>query len=168
MVGPEGATLYLIDIHGENIRPLPIGKPFTPSIQGHECWLGKTGKVLATLTQDIEINGRKGNLVTVADGDKAPTVIAGGPYFWHVASSADGKYFICDDTSGNIYIGSVATGKYRRLCCSDTVLGARQYTHSHPFLSPDCRFAFFNSTRSGIAQIYAASIPGDFLESLDS
>jgi len=168
MVGPEGATLYLIDWEGKNVRPLPIGKPHTPRVQGHECWLGRTGKVLATLGEDVRIGGKTGNLVAVADGDEEPTVIAGGVYFWHVASSPDGKYFICDDPQGNIYVGSVKTGKYKRLCCSGTVLGARQYTHSHPFLSPDCRYAFFNSTASGIPQIYAASVPAEFLESLES
>jgi len=160
--------LYLIDPEGNNVCPLSIGKPHTPRVQGHQCWLGRTGRVPATLGGDVEIDGKTGNLVTVAEGDNDPTVIAGGLYFWHVASSADGKYFICDNTPGNIYMGSVNTGKYRRLCRSDTILDACQYTHSHLFLSPDCRFAFFNSTRSGIAQIYAASIPEGFLESLES
>ena len=168
LVGPEGATLYLIDINGKNVRPLSIGKPLTPRIQGHQCWLGKTGKVIATLSSDIEIDGKKGNLVIIADGDKKPRVVAGGTYLWHVASSPDGKYFICDDPQGNIYIGSVRTGKYRKLCCSGSILGARQYTHSHPFLSPDCRFAFFNSTASVIPHIYCASIPEKFLESLET
>jgi len=167
LVGPEGATLYLIDINGENYRPLSIGKPFTPRVQGHQCWLGETGKVLATLTEDIEINGKKGNLVTIAEGEEKPIVVAAGQYFWHVASSPDGNFFISDDREGNIYIGSVKTGKYRKLCCSDTILGARQYTHSHPFLSPDCQFAFFNSTSSGIPHIYCASVPEKFLKSLE-
>jgi len=165
MVGPEGATLYLIDSEGADIHELHIGKPYTPSIQGHECWLGRTGKILLTLTADVEINGKKGNLITVARG-KEPEVVAGGLYFWHVASSPDGKYFICDDTQGNIYIGLAADGRYKKLCNSGTFLGAQQYTHTHPFLSPDCRFAFFNSTRTGIPQIYAASVSEDFLKSI--
>ncbi len=165
MVGPEGATLYLIDYKGDNVRPLHVGKPYTPSVQGHECWLGRTGKMLVTLTDDVEFGGKKGNLVALEDG-KDPVIVAGGLYFWHVSSSPDGKYFVCDDTSGNIYIGLSATGQYRRLCQSETILGAQQYTHTHPFISPDCRYVFFNSTRTGIPQIYAASVPEEFLDSL--
>jgi len=167
LVGPEGATLYLIDINGENYRPLPIGKPHTSKVQGHQCWLGKTGKLIVTLTEDIEIDSKKGNIVTIADGDEKPVIVAGGQYFWHVSSSADGNFFISDDPEGNIYIGSVKTGRYKKLCSSETVLGAMQYTHPHPFLSPDCKYAFFNSTASGIPHIYGATVPEGFLESLE-
>ena len=122
--------------------------------------------MLVTLTADVEIGGKKGNLVAV-EGGKDPVIVAGGPYFWHISSSPDGKYFISDDPTGNIYIGLVETGRFRRLCQSETVLGAQQYTHTHPFLSPDCRYAFYNSTRTGIPQIYAASVPDAFLASLE-
>ncbi|MEA2062172.1 MAG: hypothetical protein U9P14_00615 [Gemmatimonadota bacterium] len=166
--GPEGATLYLIDFEGKNKRPLSIGKPHTPRVQGHHVWLGHTGTILSTLGRDVEIDGKKGNLVTVAEGDKAPRVVSTGRFFYHVAASADGKYFICDDDPDDIYVGSVKTGKYRLLCRSETTLGAGQYTEAHAFLSPDCRYAFFNSTRSGIAQIYAATVPEGFLESLEN
>ena len=167
LIGPEGATLYLIDMHGENYRPLPIGKPFTPKVQGHQCWLGKTRRMIVALNNDFEIGGKKGNLVAIAEGDEKPTVVAGGKHFWHVASSADGKFFISDDRDGNIWIGSVKTGKYRKICNSGTIRGAAQYTHSHPFLSPDCKYAFFNSTATGLPQIYAATVPEEFIESIE-
>lgn len=167
LIGPEGATLYLIDINGENYRPLRIGKPYSPKVQGHQCWLGKTGRAIVALDNDYEAGGKKGNLVSIGDGDEKPALVAGGVHFWHVASSADGRLFIADDRYGNIWIGSVKNGKYRKLCNSGTIRGSEQYTHSHPFLSPDCRFAFFNSTKSGIPHIYGATVPEEFLKSLD-
>jgi len=51
-------------------------------------------------------------------------------------------------------------------------IGARtDIFNAHPqeniYVSPDCRFAFFNSTASGIPHIYCASVPEKFLESLE-
>ncbi len=167
LTGPEGATLYLIDADGGNVRALPIGTPHTPRIQGHQCWFGRTGKVIATLGGDFERDGKKGNLVTIAEGEGAPTVLAGGPCFCHVSASPDGRFFICDENpSADVYVGSAETGAYRLLCRSGSVFGSPQYTHPHPFLSPDCRYAFFNSVKTGIPQIYGCTIPEGFLESL--
>ena len=167
LTGPAGGTLYLIDASGGNVRPLAIGTPYTPRIQGHQCWLGRSGRVLATLGGDFEREGKKGNLVTVAEGDDAPTVVAGGRYFCHVSASPDGRLFICDENpSADIYVGSAQTGACSLLCRSGSVFGSPQYTHPHPFLSPDCRYAFFNSVKTGIAQIYACTIPDGFLDSL--
>ncbi|MEN8227726.1 MAG: hypothetical protein ABFS38_06185 [Bacteroidota bacterium] len=178
----KGSTLFLIDINGENFRPLPIGKPHTPNIWGHQVWLGKSGKVLATLAgeryfegkrigkrnYDIEIDGKKGNLITVSDKEDKPTVVAGGVFFNHIACSPDGRYYITDDMEGGIWIGSVKTGKYRRLCKSGTIYSADGYSHPHAFFSPDLNYAFFNSTATGIPHIYAATIPEEFLKSLDT
>ena len=167
LVGPQGGALYLIDPEGENVRPLAIGTPHTPRIQGHQCWLGSAGRVLATLGEDFEREGKKGNLVTVAEGDDAPTVMSGGRYFCHVSAAPDGRYWICDENpSGDVYVGSSETGRHALLARSGSVFGSPQYTHPHPFMSPDGRYAFFNSIRSGVPHIYACTIPEGLLESL--
>ena len=46
-------------------------------------------------------------------------------------------------------------------------MGFPQYTHPHPYFTPDCRWVIFNSDRTGIPQIYAARVPGGLLESLE-
>jgi len=167
LTGPEGGTLYLIDVDGGDVRPLPIGRPDSPRIQGHQCWLGRTGKVIGTLGGDFERDGKTGNLVTIADGDEAPTVVAGGPHFCHVSASPDGRFFVCDENpSGDILVGSAETGQFKMLCRSESFFGSPQYTHPHPFMSPDGRFVFFNSIKTGIPQIYACRIPEGFLEDL--
>ena len=167
LVGPQGGALYLIDAEGENVRPLAVGTPRTPRIQGHQCWLGPTRRVLATLGEDFERDGKKGNLVTVAEGEDASTVMAGGPYFCHVSAAPDGRYWICDENpSGDVYVGSSETGRHALLARSGSVFGSPQYTHPHPFMSPDGRYAFFNSVRSGVPHIYVCTIPEGLLESL--
>ncbi|MEN8227702.1 MAG: hypothetical protein ABFS38_06065 [Bacteroidota bacterium] len=180
--GPDGTTLFLIDINGESYRPLPVGKPHTPDLQGHQCWVGKTGKILTTINGDrivdewrnyrlnyeIEIDGKKGNLICISEKRDKVSVVAGGQYFDHIVCTPDGKYFISDDLDGNIWMGLVRTGRYRRLCRSGSTIGGYQFTSEHPFFSPDGRYAFFNSTADGGYHIYVAAIPEEFLKSLET
>jgi hypothetical protein len=168
LVGDEGATFYLIDIAGGNLRRLNIGRPFSRPVQGHQVWLGPSGRVLSTLVRRPGDDPDEGDLVSIRPGDERPVEVARGWRFDHLAVTRDGRYFICDvPPNGEIVVGSVATGKVRVLCVSGTSFGRPQYTHGHPFFSPDARQAFFNSDRTGLGQIYMASIPEGFLASLD-
>jgi len=162
LVGEEGATLYLIDSEGGNVRPLPVGKPHTAGVTGHECWIGKTGRVLLTLEDAA------GSLCSVAGGDTRCQPLAKGLNLMHVNASPCGRFFIADDMqSGLLHVGSFKTGKTRALCDSKASGGSPQYTHAHPYLTPDLRRAIFNSDRTGIGQVFAAEIPSGFLEQLE-
>lgn len=164
LVGEEGATFYLVDYEGQNLRRLAIGKPYSAPIQGHQCWIGKTGRILSTLSGDVEA----GNLVTIGEGDEAPTVVARGLDFSHPNASHDGRWFVSDVRPyGEIVVGSLKTGRYKLLCQSESSFGRPQYTHPHPFFSPDNRYVLFNSDRAGLAQIYAVEVPEGFLEDLE-
>jgi len=169
VVGEEGATLYVIEREGTNARPLPIGAPHTPSCQGHQVWQGASGRVLATVTHNFrDASGREGNLLSVAPGEGRPTTVSGDYHFTHVAASPDGRYFVCDVApAGTIVVGSTATGTTRVFCESGASFGRPQYTHPHPFFSPDLSHILFNSDRTGLAQIYAARVPPGFLDELD-
>jgi hypothetical protein len=108
-----------------------------------------------------------GNLVTIGVGDERPTVVARGVYFCHPNASRDGRWFVSDVwPTGEIMVGSLETGRYRLLCHSEASFGRPQYTHPHPFFSPDARYVFFNSDRTGLSQIHMVEIPDGFLESL--
>jgi hypothetical protein len=169
LVGDEGATFYLIDRDGGNLRRLSIGRPFSRPVQGHQVWLGPTGRVLSTLVRRPGDDPDEGDLVSIGTGDARPVEVARGWRFDHLAVTRDGRYFICDvPPGGEIVAGSVATGRARVLCASGTSLGRPQYTHGHPFFSPDSRRAFFNSDRTGLGQVYMADIPEGFLSSLDA
>ncbi len=120
LVGEQGATIYLVDCEGQNVRRLPIGKPHTAPTQGHQCWIGTTGRILSTTAEDPEV----GNLVTVAEGDERPTLVARGVYFCHPNASRDGRWFVSDvSPSGEIVVGSLTTGRYKLLCESGSSFG---------------------------------------------
>jgi len=52
------------------------------------------------------------------------------------------------------------------LCDSRASCGRPQYTHTHPYITPDNRHVIFNSDQTGICQVYAAVIPDGFLDNL--
>ncbi len=170
LVGEIGATFYLIDRDGGNLRRLNIGKPYSAPVQGHQLWLGPTGRILSTLVRRPGDDLSVPNLVTIGTGEERPTPVpVDRPWhFSHVGCTGDGRYFVCDSVpDGRIVVGSVRTGKTRVICESKSSFGRPQYTHPHPFFSPDARHVLFNSDRTGLAQIYAATVPEGFLASLD-
>ena len=60
-------------------------------------------------------------------------------------------------------------GSRPRVVCEPTTTGgSAQYTHLHPYMTGDNRWVVFNSDRTGLAQVYIASIPEGFLESLET
>jgi len=169
LVGEIGATLYLIDINGQNHRTLPVGKPYTPRCQGHQTWIGKTGSILFTVGGETrEELIAKGNLMAVTPGQGEARVVAKGAYFDHPNASRDGRFFVSDThPAAHIVVGSIKTGRWRVLCESGSSLSIPQYTHPHPYLSPDNKWVIFNSDRTGIPHVYAASVPEGLLDELD-
>ncbi len=165
-VGPEGATLYIIDAVTGEKRELPVGKPHTGPCQGHQCWIGDTGEVLFTTAVD---ESTRGNLLRIRPGDDSAQVVADGYYFAHPNASLDGRFFVSDarhDDGVLLVVGSIQTGRTRVLCDSRATLGAPQYTHPHPYFSPDLRWVIFNSDGTGIPHVCAAQVPDGFLEEL--
>jgi len=159
-VGPEGATLYVIDENGENVRQLPVGKPHSTPITGHECWVGETGKVLLTT--------RGGKIYLATPGAEKADLIAIGSGFMHISASPDGRYFVVDSIgTGRLFVGCLKTRKVLPLFDSGTSGGSPQYTHSHPYITPGNRYVITNSDRTGIPQVYAARIPEELLAELE-
>ncbi len=170
LVGEEGATLYVIDKDGKNLRPLPVGKPYTPPITGHECWIGTTGEIILTISISPLEAHTKGNVLAVKPGDKKARVISKGFLLSHISASKDGKFFVGDALnlpSKPLILGSIKTGKTIVLCNTLTSAGSPQYTHPHPYITANNKWVIFNSDRTGVPQIYAASIPEDILDFLE-
>lgn len=163
--GQEGATLYLIDSQGGNLRPLPVGKPHTRPITGHECWVGKTGSIILTL------GGAFGTeLHIVSPGESRTKCLMKGPVLGHVASSDDGRFFISDDfRTGRIYVGGIKTARMLALCETgmEGIVGGFQPNHPHPYMTPDNTYVIFNSNRTGLPQLWAVEIPDGFLQALE-
>jgi len=167
LVGPEGATLYLLSIPDGRRTELQVGKPYTTPATGHETWIGKTREILLTVMTDGDYAPDKGNLLAVGAGS-APRVVAKGYKFNHLGVSRCGRFFCCDDWQGTakIVIGSIRTGKTAVVCASKASMSGPQNTHPHAYLTPDLKWVIFNSDRSGSPQVHAASVPEGMIEGL--
>jgi hypothetical protein len=167
----RGVGLYSISSEGDDRRDFPVGPPWTAGTTGHECWIGDSDRVLVTLVAPYNDGERCGNIVEARVDWEKPRVVFDSPRIWnHISVSRCGKYFVADiheEADIPIIIGSIASGKTRVLCNAQTSAGYPQYTHSHPYLTSDNRHVVFNSDRTGLAQAYCASVPEDFLQSLD-
>jgi hypothetical protein len=178
--GRLGATLAMLDLETGKVSPLPVGRPHTPAISGHEAWAGKSGRIFFTAGQynvtsssyvtlnnppEEEKNMPAAAIYSVSPGDSEARVLAKGILFNHISVSDDGRFFTGDDhVDGVIHIGNVETGRYLPLCDSHTRQGTCQYSHAHSYMTPDNKYVIFNSIATGIAQVYAARIPDGFLE----
>jgi hypothetical protein len=182
LTGDLGATLAAVDVETGEVVPLPAGRPHTPPISGHECWVGRSGRLLFTAGQyrvtasafvtlgdppESERAMPPAAIFSVAPRETAARIVAQDRLYNHLAASDDGHFFIADDhATGVIYIGSIATGRSLPLCDSHTRQGTCQYSHAHAYMTPDNRHVIFNSIVTGVAQVYAARVPEGFLEKL--
>ncbi|NPV46787.1 MAG: hypothetical protein HPY69_07505 [Armatimonadetes bacterium] len=163
LVGEQGATLYVLDIETGAVQYLPVGKPHTGPVTGHECWVGDTGRIILTTSDAL-----RGAVYLVAPGDERARCLWRGLGFGHISASVNGRYFVVDDfTNGRIYVGSIATGRLLPLCDTGATCASPQYTHPHPYLTPGSRHVIFNSDRRGLGQVWAAEVPDWFLVALD-
>jgi len=97
-------------------------------------------------------------------------IIAQGKNFWHASPSKDGKWIVADTNwpDEGIYIIHASTGKIKSLCYPKSSEGHAQWTHPHPFFSPDGKMVVFNSDRSGLPHVYLAKISDEFLKDLEN
>ncbi len=167
LVGPEGATLYLLSVPDGKRTELQVGTPYTTPCTGHEAWIGSTQEMLLTVSARDDYAPEKGNLLGVRAGSPA-RVVAKGYRFAHVGTSRCGRLFSCDDFQGTykVVIGSNETGKTAVVCETKSSPTRSQNTHPHPYLTPDLKWVIFNSNRSGFPHIYAASVPEGMVDEL--
>ncbi len=160
LVGPEGATLYVLAVPEGLRTPLRVGKPYTEPCTGHEAWIGTTGEILLTVSWRGEFAPQNGNLLGIRPGEDH-RVVARGYQFNHVGATRCGKMFSADDWQPpfKVIVGSTITGQTVELCASYTSPTRDQATHVHPYISTNLRWVVFNSNRFGHPHIFAASIP---------
>jgi hypothetical protein len=159
--------LGALDVDREGISWFPADRPHTARPTGHEAWIGRSERILFSTGSDKD---SRGNVWAAALADAAPALITETPLrFGHVSVSRCGRYWIGDavvEKDIPIHVGSVKSGRHRRLVFSRTRIDGKQWSHTHPYFTADNRWLIFNSTRSGHAQVYGARVPKGFLESL--
>lgn len=167
LVGPEGATLYLLTVPEGKRIPLRVGTPFTTPCTGHEAWIGTSGEMLLSVAWSGAFAPEKGNLLGIRP-EEDYRVVARGYRFNHVGATRCGRIFSADDWQPpfKVIIGSTTTGRTVELCPSHTSPTSDQATHPHPYVSTNLRWAVFNSNRFGHPHIFAASIPEKVLDEL--
>lgn len=162
--------LFSMDARGEDRREFPVGAPHTPRTTGHECWISGTDRVLVSLAAPYDDGERCGTLLELSHEWDRPRVVFASPYVWnHVCASQCGKYFVADcyDVPDvPLLVGCIATGRTTVLCHAKTSGGGSQHTHAHPYFTADNKWVVFNSDRTGVGQVYLASVPEGLLESL--
>ena len=166
--GPEGNSIIILDVPTGKVTRLQLGRPHTPGTTGHEAWIGDTGEILVSVRTEDDFTPENGNLLGIRPG-QPHRVVARGYQFIHVGTSVCGRFFSSDDLpTTDVVIGSIQTGKNVVVCQSAASFEpfGSQYTHPHPYLSPDLKWVVFNSDCSGEPQLHAASIPGEMIESL--
>lgn len=163
-------TLFLIDTEGGQRRQLPVGKPYTRPCQGHQAWIGRTGEIILTISFEPEAQfPEPGCLLRVRPGEAQAHVISEAADFCHPNASRDGRFFVCDEwRNKTIIVGSLTTGRSKVLCETGASFRGNQWTHPHPYFTPDNQHVIFNSDRTGLPQVYAAHVPASLLEELET
>jgi oligogalacturonide lyase len=159
-----GADLHVISDEGSNLRDVYLGRSDLEMIQGHQCWVGDTGRVLSTLIRRDTPNEvfRSDRLVTITPGLEDREVVGLGRAFSHPCVTRDARWWVCDEAgTGDIFLGSLLTRRYCLLVHSRSSFGAPQYTHPHPAFSPDGTKVLFNSDVTGVPQVYVAHVTAE-------
>lgn len=172
LVGGLGADIHVIRDDGSALHDLPFGRDTHEACQGHQCWRGESTWVISSTMIDSTSQQQ------LVEGLAAPHVGHVGlhtpvavrnvvsrtfdePHFWHFGTDRAGTRMVSDAGSFGIHqaiyladlqgLGKPAADwRYLLTPLSHSELGV----HLHPFLSPDGRYAFFNSDESGLPQAY--------------
>jgi hypothetical protein len=169
LVGDKGASLTVCEVDGSNPVLLNVGFDMLERIQGHQCWVGNENIVITTMHRRKSIDSEwiQDQIVVISVEDNLPIVISEGPGFTHIHTDPEGRFWISDcNKSGDIYIGSIETGKFKLVSQSRSSFGSAQETHPHPFFIGNKNTVGWNSDCTGIPQIYFTKIPDAFFEPL--
>ncbi len=133
---------WLVNADGTGNRPfyanIEPSKWLTPLKEWitHEAWVPATGEMSM-------IHDRFGILLVKPSGDWR--AVAKG-WYWHAASTVDGRRLIADDFDGKLWLIDVATGAAKLLA---TGLRQPKAIHNHPSWDRTGRYVVFNYTRDG-------------------
>ena len=133
--------------------------PWAATNWSHSSWVGDTDRMQgALLTPDH-------GLSWIGPEETEPQIVATGPYFSHSSASLDGEWIVGDTNWPNIglQLVHIPSGRFQTLCLDLSSYGHPQYTHPHPVFSRDGEKVLYNSDRTGVPQVYVATIP-DYLK----
>ena len=133
--------------------------------------------MIATLNFQGDYDYGKGRIVGVRPGETAREICV--PWeLNHIGSEPEGRIFAGDAyRPDEIVIGSPRTNRATVVCSARSTYNRAQRrsgselvhdTHPHAYISPDRKWAVYNSDMSGTQQIYAAEIPAEMIDQLEA
>lgn len=130
---------------------------------GHFCWIKNNSNTKDFIVQS-NVTSPSGAIKISGVNKGQEKIIAQGKNFWHASASKDGKWIVADTNwpDEGIYIISVETGEYKAVCSPNSSESHSQWTHPHPFFSPDGKAVVYTSDCSGFPQLYLAKITDEF------
>lgn len=184
----SGATHFILDINGRNVRPLRIGEPDTAPTTGHASWMGNSGRIATPVhvpgeSRAFSERGHPpvhdprhpaGNMIAVGPGEAPEPFPAPEHLFNHASCSRCGRYFVAESLRHGlpgpveIVVGAWKTGKHATLvrdCGSQG--GGPACSHVHAYFTADNRHVIYNADPFGIAHVHKARLPEGFLAALD-
>jgi hypothetical protein len=149
-------VLWLVDYDGA-----PVTR-YGTNVFAHQCPLGRTG-----ILQGCALWPHH-SLLTLGPGEDAATMLHSGPYYWHSSGSLDGEWIVTDSNWPNegIFLVNASTRRSGVLLHPHNTGAEAQWTHAHPFFSPDAQHVAFNSDATGTGQICVVKIPEALKERL--
>jgi len=173
LTGGNGADIHVIRDDGTRMRDLPWGRDGNEFCQGHQCWIGRTGRAITSTGTRQPPSAR---LIAGKPVDHVGHLGKGTPGGWrndltrevpvpdyyHFATDIAGRWFITDagprDQGGAVWVAELSEDEEEPLRNYTFLLSPGsswdKNAHIHPFLSPDGKTGFFNSDESGILQVY--------------
>lgn len=179
----RGCDIHVIRDDGSNLRDMPWGRDGDEVNQGHQCWRGDSHIAITSnvvhrpnLPKDFWHYCQLIEGAPAAHAGHQGKLTPGGrrndltrdftlPRFDHFATNLAGTRIISDygiqQKGGDLYIAELGTPlvdpcrnwQYLLNAKSD-IWNLKGLAHTHPFLSPDGKRAFFNSTESGKCEAY--------------
>jgi hypothetical protein len=175
-VSGAGCDIHVIRDDGTGFRDLPWGRDLKEYCEGHQCWRGRGATAITSAgggmlaPHHVLIEGmpapHDGHLGSATAGARRTMLSASfpTPRFHHFATDAEARRLITDYMPGDppltqLYLADFDAEPDRPLRNWRRLLDTRSPSnesnaHTHPFLSPDGKTAFFNSTESGVLQAY--------------
>jgi hypothetical protein len=154
----DPGRIQICDFDGGKLRAFPF-QHFA-----HRSWLGRTGRMQGPLAAP----GR--GIGCISPDETELRLIAGGSSFWHSGSSLDGKWIVSDTNwpDVGIQLVHVESGRYACLAKSLGTNSVGQETHPHPSFNRAGTHVLFNSDRTGVPQIYLATIPDTIRDEVEN
>jgi oligogalacturonide lyase len=132
----------------------------------HSAWIGETDRMQGPLLPpEHAIAACSPEDESEIDAQR----IASGPYFWHSGASMDGEWIVSDTNWPDVGLQliHVPSGRFSTLCLSQAT-NSNHPAHPHPSFSPDGKKVLYNSDRTGINQVYIATIPEWLIDELST